>query len=258
MSLKISYDQAIASAKRILRLSQTTIHDDEIEKLIDWGCKQLTKINITSVLCAELEIDCYSVKLPDNCHKDEILCFTLNGGCTCGGCGNVATTTTAIEDPDGTVVTVSTTIPAITGSGGCPPIYASPLVLSDFCGQGGNASYWLNVYDISGGYIKVPSSCNATTMNLYYIGKYMDSAGLMVIDDDWEAALSYFSAWQFSLSYNELYTPQQTDSWMRMWEAQRGYLGSTQQMVEFKKRKPFIRGLANAILVDRNPITSLF
>lgn len=258
MSLKITYEQVIASAKRILRLSQTTIHDDEIEKLVDWGCKQMAKINITTVLCADIPIDCYTAKLPDNCHKDEIICFSLDGGCACGGgCGCLNTTTTTILDPDGTEVSVTTQV-ASPFNGGCFGVYASPFALTDFCGSEASVGSWLNIFDITGGYIKFPSSTTATSVKVYFVGKYMDGAGLMVIDDDWEAGLAYCCAWQFALSYNELYTPLQTQQWMNMWVAQRDYLSASQQMVEFKKRKGFIRNLANSIMVDKNRVNAIF
>lgn len=261
--MKIGYEQVIASAKRILLLSQTTVHDDELEKLVDWGMKQMSKINITCVIEADLSIECNAAKLPDNVHKDEILCWRLGNGCACGCTGlssaapgsaaSDGSQTTTIRNDDGTEVSVTTALPGMGGPCGCSPIYASPNVLTDFCGSGIGASGWVGLFDVDGGYIKVPSSCNSTHLTAYYVGKFQDADGLMIIDDDFEAGLAYFCAWQFSLSYSkDLYTPFQVNNWMTMWEAQRGYLAASAQMVDFKKRKKFIRALANAIVVDRH------
>lgn len=261
MSKKITYEQVIASTKRLLRFSQTTIHDDEIEKFVDWGCKQLAKINITTVLSADLQIDCNAARLPDNCQKDEILCFTLGNGCACGCTSNCTdgTQTTTIRNEDGTTVSVTTALPGLLGNCGCNAVYASPSVLTNFCGAGISAGSWINIFDVSGGYIKVPSSCNSTTIKVYYVGKYMDCDGiLMVIDDDWEPALSFYAASQMAIVYNELFTPQQGSTWATQWERQRDKLGADAQMVDYKKRKPFIRALANAVSVDRHRFNYIY
>lgn len=222
----ISTEQVLTSAKFRLRLSETTIADAYLEKLINEGAMHLGALRTYSVQCKELTIDCYKAKLPD--YFEQFLAAQFpSGTCSCGcGCN---------DDPD-----------TLTISGGCPVWYVNRDVLTNFNGTG--CSYYANFFDINAGYIVLPSTTTATHIKVWYQSLNVDDDGLMIIDSQWERGLSAYAAFQYAVVYQESYSPEQRSSWSAEWKAQKGYNIGRDNIKRFELDKHAICQLMNSIL----------
>jgi len=235
--MKINIDQVITRTKFRLKLTNSTLANAYLEKLIDEGARHLDKIDNYIVNCAELDIDCIEAKLPD--HYDELLCFKFPGTSCVGCCETVIT-----NPADGTTATIPSGC-------GCRRIFvANRQLLTNFCDTGVNACWWGNTFEVQNGMLLLPTSTTATTIKVWYKGANVDDDGIMVLDEDSERALSAYAAFQFAVDNFKKYDRYQIESWKREWVAQKNWLKGSAVKKDHQLHLPAVAAIANAIFLD--------
>ncbi len=146
----------------------------------------------------------------------------------------------------------------VDGNGIC---YGQPYLDLDFlnnCGcndVAGNYGNLYNPHEVQDGYIVFhdPSNISATQANIAYMGRNVDSDGVMYMSDREERAVIAYLCYHFSLAYPEGYTQHFNYEKKREWTNQKKYLRGLSQKERFEENKRQISAIFKAwILSDQN------
>lgn len=237
----INPDQVINTAKEFLDLGNTE-NDAVLEKFINLGAISLRTVDSYIVKCKNVELDdCGTGKLPDSTEEFLGASFPESSGCSCGCTPNVF----------GTTITAPGSIDTIYRPPcGCPLFYVAPW-LAKREGWNGACSPFGNFFTINGNYISLPSTTNATSINVVVKAKNVDDDGLMILNDDQERGLACFAALNFAVKKWSSYTDGQRAFWERTWVAQVPHLRGKAQVKRFQLDKKSIWYIMNTIMSNR-------
>jgi hypothetical protein len=239
--MNIKVEQVMTRTKLRLGLMDSTMADAYLEKLIDEAARHLDALSTYVVTCETLDIVCSKAELPENIRSNkDVICMRFNegnSGCSCQ---------TSTSDGD--------TIENINNSFcGCGYWYVPDRnVLTNFCGQGANAQWCGNIFDINGGYIQFPTTLTATQVTIWYRAYNMDDGGLMIVNEKQERALSAYAAYEYAMSGQNIksYTPYQISNWQKTWVAQKNWLRGSDVVDDHKLHKAEFSAIARAILLN--------
>jgi hypothetical protein len=240
----VNIEQVITRTKLRLGLMDTTLADAYLEKLIDEGARHLDALSTYIINCESLTIDCNKAELPSDIRSEQdIICMKFNNNGSC--CGACSATNNGV--PNATITNINNSLC------GCWDWWIpNRNVLTNFCGQGANAYYCGNIFDVQGGYIHFPSYVTATEIAIYYRGYNTDKNGLMIIDEKKERALSAYAAYEYATSGSNIkyYDKYQIAKWNSLWKAQKNWLRGSDVVDDHRLHKGEFSAIARAILVN--------
>ncbi len=219
----IANDQIVTRAKIRLGIKNTSEHDIELRLYVNEGAKSLFATNVKGLKCKQVDIDCYKASVP----KDfRFFTFHNEDGCSCSQ--NCA------------------------GTCGCPQFYYFvPSSELAFVQQAGFICGNSNLFTYNLGELNFPSSVNATSCIVYYMGYNEDDDGFMLLDEDWERALSAYAAFQFSSTAFNInrFNPEFRSRVQQEWTNQFSRLTGEKFVREFINSKNSIRNMmANSLV----------
>lgn len=222
MANPISGTQIIDSAKRMLKLTQTSEFDGDFKINLQIGYKKLYNLNTYKRFDAYIPIANGRAKLPKGYY--EFIGCIVNGGST-----------------------VDTGI-----NGGNPLVYYSKKYLSTATSTTPlEVTYYdyMNVVQEIDGYLDFGSlTSNATECHLYWLGVDVDDDGQMVYDEEAEEALKYYLAWKHSEFGNGLDLEKKAPYFAQMFDREAGILRGKIAKRDSVQRKYQLTATANAIL----------
>ena len=164
----IAIEQIVTRAKMRLGVGETSKNDVELRLYVNEGAKDSLATDVKVLMCKEVAVDCHKAE----CNKDFLFFTTPTSTCTCD------------------------TSPCL---GSCKPFYyfktSTELQYAISSGMGCARA---DSFTYSGGYLNLPTNIDTETVVIWYMGYNTDSDGFMLLDDDWEEALSLKAALEFS------------------------------------------------------------
>lgn len=238
----ITNAQVITRTKFRLGLTNTTLADAYLEKLINEGAQMVDSRQTYIISQTVIPIDCHKATLPQGVLEVIAYRFNTQG---CSGC--------CMGNPN---VTPGTLDVNMAPSCGCPMWYvANRNVLTNWNGYGQSVAYACDYFAVQGNYIQFPTSIVATEVTVYYRGFNTDCDGIMVLDERSERALSAYAAYQYSMTYPQNYAREVRAEWAKEWKAQKAWLRGTFALEDHKLYKTEAAAIARAILI--NPYLSV-
>ncbi len=211
----------------LLDIKSTSEHDADIRYFINQGATQLFATGTRALMCKTVDIDCQKAEV-----DKDFLFFTFvnEDGKRCS-CGN--------------------------GVCACPTFYyfTSPENFQYLKNSGYTFGSARNLFTWNNGYLNLPSTISATKLTYYYLGLAEDCDGYMVLNSEYEIALSNYAAYKFVSTANKIakYSPEFRRITWNTWLAQFNRLTSEKFAREFKQSKSQIRSMmANSLVYWRN------
>lgn len=223
----ISVDEIIALAKMQLRLQNTTEHDDWFEILAYQGIRAIDSLSCFTKRSCDIDLVDSKGVLPKGFQKllgMRFLCDDITALQNTGGIG--------YYDP---FVYVDSKFLM-----DCSCDLNDPLIRS-----------YTSFVQISNGYLYVNSNLELTGVRMAFMGLNLNSDGLPVVYDYYQACLVNYLCWWFTRAYSDEYKEADIRSYEAGYYAQRGWLRATDVKNDFSMNKRKIGELATALLVSR-------
>lgn len=221
--MSIAIEQILTATKLLLELKTTTEHDADLRYYINIGATQLFATGTRSLMCKVVDIDCYKAEV-----DEDFLFFSFADedsiSHTCGGVSPCS----------------------------CPTFYyfTPPADFAYFKASGYNFGSCANLFTWNNGYLHFPTTVTATKLTYYYLGLSQDCDGYMILQPEYEVALSHFAAYKFVSTANRItkYPPELRKLLWATWLSQYNRLTSEKFAREFKKNKDVIRSMMSKSL----------
>jgi hypothetical protein len=122
------------------------------------------------------------------------------------------------------------------------------------CGIGANSqNIFAGTYEINGDYLQFFGQTDTiTSATMCYMAYNMNDDGEMKLHTDWEQAIMYFLCYRFAVKNFKEYPQQVRQDYEKNWIAQANYINSRSQETLFKRMRPQLLELMNALIVDKN------
>jgi hypothetical protein len=221
----ISAKNVLASAKRRLRITDTT-HDDDLLSLIYEGAQHLWNRDTYIKRTECFEIENLMFRLPDGFIRPLALELVS-------------------PNPSEEVSTEPNT----------RVLYFDKNYLKQCdCEDSSTSSYSpiQKTGQIVDGYWVFNTTTTATHAIMTYEGRNLDEDCLMVIYDYQIRALRSYACYQFARTYDDMYNPQQAESYRQEWMAQRRFLNGEANLREFKNKRTQIKAITSALIYNTN------
>lgn len=209
----ITSQQVIDTAKRMLKLTQTSEFDSEFSIWVQVGFRKLYNLNTYLPFDVYLPVVNNRVKKPQGYHS--FIGMALNSN----------TPIIYMNDKYKSTATATTEI---------------------------NVTYYnyFNTCQESVNYIELGSLCDdATEAHLWFLGTPIDTDCNLLIDEEAEEALKYFLAWKFSESMNGIDLEKKTQYYGTMFDRESGILRGHIAKRDADQRRYELNSTANGLMV---------
>ena len=218
----VSLEEAVSSAKQQLRIEDTSEHDVYMIRLANEAI--VSMIDNTTYIKGMCNLDIIDGRAKLPCGFIRLLAtrFVTNNGNYYGN----------------TYVDASYLQENLTG-------FAS-IGYQHYSGQ----------FQIQNGYIVFNDpQLNDIAMSVAYMGRNIDSNGLMQMSERQERAVNAYICWKFTLSYFERFPADIRNTYEREWVKQKGFLAGLSANERFNENKAEIASIMNAwITNDKNAL----
>lgn len=219
----ISARNVLASAKRRLRITDTT-HDDDLLSLIYEGAQHLWNRDTYIKRTECIEIENLMFRLPNGFIRPLALELVSNQD-------------SSTTEPNSRV------------------LYFDKNYLKQCdCDDSSTSNYSpiQKTGQIVDGYWVFNTTTTATHAILTYEGRNLDADCLMVIYDYQIRALRSYACANFTRTYDDIYPQAVSESYRQEWMAQRRYLNGEANLREFKNKRTQIKAITSALIYNTN------
>lgn len=218
----LSVTEAVANAKEMLNLENTTEWDNFLEKKIDEAIRHLRSNQTTCKLVGCFDIIDGKIELPAGFQRLLGLRFTDENG-TCYG-------QTYIDS-------------AFIKECGCNDVVAG--------------FDYHNSFEITGGYIRFHdiANLNVDTAKLAYLSRNVNEDGLMVMYDHQERGVTAYACWRFLQkmpAHFETMTKTMMNEYKREWGSQKQWVRGVEAQDNFMENRKQIGAIFNAYMYDKH------